>query len=53
MKITLTGEEISQIKEAQKKDEEAQQIATLTQQEIERKKLKISPQGIVYRVEND
>ena len=46
-------EEIQHIKEAQKTDEELQEMSRQSEEQLQRKKFKISPQGILYRVEGD
>ena len=49
----LSTEEIQHIEEAQKTDEELQEMFNQSEEQLQRKKFKISPQEILYRVEGD
>ena len=49
----LSMEELKHFKEAQKTNEELQEVFSKIEEQLQSKKLKISPQGILYRVEGD
>ena len=49
----LSTEELKHIEEAQKTDEGLQKVFSQSEEQLQRKKLRISPQGILYRVEGD
>ena len=44
---------LKHFEEAQKTDEELQEVFSQSEEQLQRKKLKISPQGILYHVEGD
>ena len=49
----LSTEELQHFEEAQKTDEELQEMFSQSEEQLQRKKFRISPQGILYRVEGD
>ena len=49
----LSTKEFQHIEEAQKTDEELQEMFSRSEEQLQRKKFRISPQGILYRVEGD
>ena len=49
----LSTEEIQDIEEAQKADEELREMFSQSEEQLQRKKFIISPQRILYRVEGD
>ena len=51
--VQLSTEEMQHFEEAQKIDEELQEVFSQSKEQWQRKKFRVSPQGIVYRVEGD
>ena len=51
--VQLSTEELQHIEEAQKTDDELQEMFSQSEEQLQRKKFKISPQGILYHVEGD
>ena len=49
----LSTEEIQDIEEAQKADEELREMFSQSEEQLQRKKFRVSPQVILYRVEGD
>ena len=49
----LSTEELQHIEEAQKTDEELQEMFSQNEEQLQRKKFRISPQGILYPIEGD
>ena len=49
----LSIEELQYIEENQKTNEELQEMFSQSEEQLRRKKFRISPQGILYRVEGD
>ena len=49
----LSTEELQHLEEAQKTDKELQGMFRQSEEQLQRKKFRISPQGILYRVEGD
>ena len=49
----LSTEEIQDIEKAQKTDEELREMFSQSEEQLQRKKFRLSPQGILYRVEGD
>ena len=49
----LSTEEFQHIEEAQKIDEELQEMFSQSEEQLQRKKFRIFPQGILYRIEGD
>ena len=49
----LSTEELQHVEEAQKTDEELQEMFSKSEEQLQRKKFRISPQGILYCVEGD
>ena len=46
-------EELQHSEEAQKTDEELQEMFSQSEEQLQRKKFRLSPQGILYCVEGD
>ena len=49
----LSTEEMKHFEEAQKMDEEIQEVFSHNEEQLQRKKFRISPQGILYHGEGD
>ena len=49
----LSTMELKHFEEAQKTDEELQEVFSQSEEQLQRKKLRISPQGILYHVEGE
>ena len=51
--VELSIEEIQHWREAQKTDNELQELMAQSEEQLQRKKFRVSPQGILHRVEGD
>ena len=51
--IELSTEERKHFEDAQRSDEELRGVFSLSEEQLQRKKFRIFPQGILYHVEGD
>ena len=52
-RVELSTEEQKSFEDAQRSDEELRDVFSLSEEQLQRKKFRISPQGILYHVEGD